>query len=167
MFDLLPAPLHRGLLRVAHAVRLRVWGLLRMEVRGTNVLAFDAEGRVLLVRHSYHRPDAWMFPGGGLARGESPAETGTRELREETGCRRENAIWFATKMRPKREGWSNRIELIAGTTHDIPRADHRELAAVGFFALDDLPPAIGAGSLEAIELWRAWQARQRDGGSER
>ncbi len=167
MLGLLPAPLHRGLLRWAHAVRLRIWGLLRMEVRGTNVLAFDAEGRILLVRHSYHMPEAWMFPGGGLARGETPDQTGTRELLEETGCRLAGAVWFATTLRPMREGWTNRIELITGQTGDTPRADERELAEVGFFALDALPAGIGTAALEYIEMWRAWRSAVPDDGSER
>lgn len=167
MFRLLPAPFHRGLLRIAHAARLRIWGLLRMEVRGTNVLAFDPQGRLLLVRHSYHMPETWMFPGGGLARGEVPAQTGSRELLEETGCRLEGAVWFATTLRSKREGWTNRIELIAGQTSDIPRADERELAEVRFFALDALPATAGPATRESIDMWRAWRAGQPDHGSER
>lgn len=167
MLGLLPAPLHRQLLRVAHAARLRIWGLLRLEIRGTNVLAFDHRGHVLLVRHSYHMPDSWMFPGGGLARGEAPAQTGMRELAEETGCRLDQATWFATSLRPMKEGWTNRIELIAGTTTDSPRADGRELSQAGFFALDALPENIGIAALDYIRMWREWRADQTDEPSER
>jgi ADP-ribose pyrophosphatase YjhB (NUDIX family) len=39
------------------------------------------DGRVLLVRHSYR--DRWGFPGGLLARGETPAAGAVREAREE------------------------------------------------------------------------------------
>ena len=51
MLSRLPPPLHRALLRIGQPVRLRIWGLLRREVRGCGVLAFDPAGRLLLVRH--------------------------------------------------------------------------------------------------------------------
>lgn len=40
-------------------------------------------GKVVLVRHSYAR--GWRFPGGGVGRGEPPAEALLRELKEEIG----------------------------------------------------------------------------------
>jgi 8-oxo-dGTP pyrophosphatase MutT (NUDIX family) len=43
----------------------------------------EQEGKVILVRHSYAR--GWRFPGGGVKRGEPPADALLRELREEIG----------------------------------------------------------------------------------
>jgi 8-oxo-dGTP pyrophosphatase MutT (NUDIX family) len=157
MFARLPAPVHRVALKLAHRVRLRVWGWLRLEVRGTNALVFDREGRVLLVRHSYHLSAQWMFPGGGLARGEDPVQTATREVREETGCMLADAVWFDTVLRPFPSGWTNRIELIAGTTDDLPRVDGRELEEAAFFALDALPAGANAATRDSIARWRTWR----------
>lgn len=157
MMPPLPARLHRLLLRLGHAVRVRIWGLLRMEVRGTNVIVVDGAGHLLLVRHTYQSPERWMLPGGGLARGEAPAQTGARELREETGCRLEDAVWFGTVIHAMTGGWRNRIELVAGHTRDTPRADGRELAAARFFAPDALPEALGAGPRRCIEAWAQWR----------
>jgi 8-oxo-dGTP pyrophosphatase MutT (NUDIX family) len=42
--------------------------------------------RVLLVRHSYGRRE-WELPGGGIKRGEAPAEAASREMEEELGVR--------------------------------------------------------------------------------
>ncbi len=53
---------------------------------------FDAEGRVLLVRHSYM--DGWRLPGGGVARGERAADGALRELREEVGLTGGRADFF-------------------------------------------------------------------------
>ncbi|MCW1384025.1 NUDIX domain-containing protein [Novosphingobium sp. KCTC 2891] len=160
MFGLVPAPLHRALLRAAHPVRLRVWGLLRLKVRGCSVLAFDPEGRILLVRHSYHRREAWMLPGGGIGRSKDPARSGARELREETGCRLEEATWFATFPFRAAGGWTNVTELVTGTTQDPPVADGRELEEAAFFPLDALPEGICGAPLHYLDLWRAWRADQ-------
>lgn len=51
------------------------------------VLAFDDEGRVLLIRQPW--ADGWMLPGGALTPGESLAEAAARELAEETGVETE------------------------------------------------------------------------------
>ena len=81
MLYLIPAPAHRVVLRLAHRVRRRWWYVRRPRLSGCRVLAFDREGRVLLVRHSYGT-GAWMPPGGGLQAGEDPLNAAQRELLE-------------------------------------------------------------------------------------
>lgn len=46
----------------------------------------EQAGRVVLVRHSYK--SGWLFPGGAVDRGETPAAAILRELREEIGLTR-------------------------------------------------------------------------------
>lgn len=161
LLEALPAPLHRALLRLAQPVRLRFWGLLRREVRGCHVLAFDAAGRILLVRHSYHEPERWLLPGGALARGEDPAATGARELAEETGCALAQACWIATDLRSMPGGWRNRVELVAGQTCDEPRPDGRETTDAAFFSIEALPPATGTIVHASLARWREWHASER------
>ena len=53
----------------------------RGKTLGARVCAIDAQGRVLLVRHSYI--NGWTFPGGGVDKGETLKQAAIRELREE------------------------------------------------------------------------------------
>lgn len=153
--------MHRALLRIGQPIRLGLWGLMRREVRGCGVLAFDGAGRLLLVRHSYHQPDRWLLPGGGLAAGEDPVDTAARELLEETGCPLEGGIWFGADLRQMPGGWINRIELVAGRTRGSPRADGREIAHAAFFSADALPRNTGVAVHVALALWRGRPASER------
>ena len=75
----------------------RLWGQLPTRVQelfvylgapkvtlGVAAVIRDAQGRVLLLHHTYRRP-AWGLPGGLARRGEPPDEALARELREELG----------------------------------------------------------------------------------
>jgi 8-oxo-dGTP pyrophosphatase MutT (NUDIX family) len=50
---------------------------------GVSAIIEDNEGRMLLVRQRYS--PGWHFPGGGVGRGEPPADAAIRECREEVG----------------------------------------------------------------------------------
>jgi 8-oxo-dGTP pyrophosphatase MutT (NUDIX family) len=52
---------------------------------GVSAIIDDKEGRILLVRQRYS--PGWHFPGGGVDRGEPPADAAIRECREEVGLR--------------------------------------------------------------------------------
>jgi 8-oxo-dGTP pyrophosphatase MutT (NUDIX family) len=150
----LPGWLHRWLLRMLQPLRLRLWGLLRREVEGVMVLGFTPDGRLLLVRHSYHLPDQWLVPGGGRARGEDVMATAKREMAEEAGCTLTDAVRLGQILRKMPQGWTNRIELVTGTITGTPVADHREIAEVTLADPHALPPATGTAVHEYLALWR-------------
>lgn len=150
----LPSPLHRAALRLAHRLRLAWWRWRRATVSGCMVVARNSAGHVLLVRHSYQQSEAWMLPGGGLGRGESPVATARRELAEETGCMLHEAVHFADHRRD-RGGWINHLALVTGLAEGQPRPDGRELLAAAFFPPDALPAQTTAATREMIALWLA------------
>lgn len=150
---LLPAPLQRTLYRFAHGLRRLHWQLRRPTVDGVRVLALDARGRLLLVRHVYGS-GLWMPPSGGLGRGEDPAAAATRELAEETGCTLRGARVLAI-CEEDLHGARNHVRLVLGQAEGEPRPDRREIIAARFFGLDALPEEMSAGYAERVREWLA------------
>jgi 8-oxo-dGTP diphosphatase len=48
-------------------------------------IVMNAQGQLLLCKHTYRRKYPWGMPGGDIHVNEDPAEAVRRELREETG----------------------------------------------------------------------------------
>jgi len=137
---LLPKPVERLALRIAH--RLRHWWrkIARPQLRGVSVLLRDGEGQVLLVRHAYG-PPGWSPPGGGIARGELPEDAARREMEEELGLRIAQLASLGT-LSETISGAPHTAYLFTAQIDALPRPDGREVVEARFFALDRLPPDI-------------------------
>lgn len=101
------------------------------------MIAFDGEGRVLLVRHSYG-PPVWTLPAGGMRRGEAPERAVAREFREELACE----LNRLTKLEARVQETSGSIDLLhlyAARAAGEPKADMREVVEARFFDPDALP----------------------------
>lgn len=148
----------RVVIQLAYRLRLRVLALLRWRTRGVKVLVFDRDGRVLLVRHLYGRSDLHMLPGGGIARGEAPADAAARELREETGCT-VRALGFVATYESRTEGRRDTVLLFSARTDDVPAPDGAEIAEARFHSPDALPDSLSPATRRRIEDWRGQRAR--------
>lgn len=137
MFHLIPAPLHRLALRVAYRLRNRWWALTRRAGAAATLVGLDAEGRVLLVRHSYGS-GRWTLPGGGLRRGEDPEAGLRREIREELGCELAEARLVLISV-DIISGGEQRGHLFVARLAGAPCADGREILECGWFGRDALP----------------------------
>ena len=147
MLHLIPAPLHRAAYRAAHRLRLVWWRLRKPRIRGCRILAFDAAGRVLLVRHSYGS-SRWMLPAGGLGRIEDPVIGAVRELGEETGLRLE-AAQLVMKLEEPLSGATNEIHLVTGLANGTLRADSREVVEAEFFTPGAWPEPMPVSHLQS------------------
>ena len=134
-----------------HEVALRVFGGLPRPVRhrlvrylsptftgGAVVAVTRPDGRVLLVTHVYNT--GWGLPGGLLDRGETPAATVRREIREEVGLEIEVPRHATAVLTPSRRHFNYVFTAsVDDVTADAVATSTSEIADLGWFALDDLP----------------------------
>jgi 8-oxo-dGTP diphosphatase len=72
----------RAVLWLAYRILLAWWFVGRPQHHGA-MIAIWLGGQILMIRHSYRSRLSW--PGGGIGRGEEPADAAIRELHEELG----------------------------------------------------------------------------------
>lgn len=152
MLHLIPRPLHRALLRVAHAVRLRVFRVIQPHLRSATVVALTSDRRMLLIRLSYGS-DSWTFPGGGIKRGETPEDAAQRELWEEARCRVANLTCVRVFEDPVL-GTTSTGHLFTGTLRDMPVADGREVIEARLFPLHSLPEPLSPKTAKLLAIWQ-------------
>ncbi len=153
MPHLVPAPLHRALLPLAHRVRHRWRRWRKAPIAGVSVIITNLAGDVLLLKHSYG-PDVWSLPGGGLGKGEDPLDAARREVREELGV-----------DLPRFEPIGTLEEVLSGSPHTAhiftavcdqrPQPDHREVTVARFFPSHSLPEPLGTTTRARIAVWKA------------
>jgi 8-oxo-dGTP pyrophosphatase MutT (NUDIX family) len=133
----LPVTVRRLAYRAGHRVLRVYWLLARPSLCGVKCILLDGDA-VLLVRHAYG-DRRWDLPGGRIRRGEPPAMTARREMREELGL--ELTDWTATgELRVRAH---HRVDTIhcftARVTTPALTLDLGELQRAEWFAIDRLP----------------------------
>ena len=144
-------PLLRPLLPLA-VVAQRWWRrMVRPDLRGVRVAAFNPTGHVLLIRHAYGDTARWRLPGGGIKRDESPAVAAARELREETGLEATELRGF-DQYHAILDGASDLVTLFTARVEGEPRGDGFEIAEARFWPADRLPPLTPATARRLEEI---------------
>lgn len=153
MPNLLPAPLHRALLPLAYRLRHRWRRWRKTPIAGVSVIVTNLAGDVLLLRHSYG-PAVWSLPGGGLGRGEDPADAARREMREELGVDLARIECVGT-LEEVLSGSPHTAHIFAAVCDFQPKPDRREVIEARFFPSHSLPEPLGQSTRRRIAVWRA------------
>lgn len=119
---------------------------------GASVAFVSPEHQVLLVRVSYH--GLWMLPGGGVERGEQPAQTATREAIEETGLTPDNLSLFDTHTYQLRRGLNTVALFLCQSWQGTVKLDQQEVVEAAWFDLATPPKNITGPSKRAFDLLR-------------
>ncbi len=122
--------------------RIRRWGVWLVEPRfavTAGALVLDAQGRVLLLKHTFRSGSGWGIPGGFLEKGEQPEDALRRELREEVGLELAAArlAFVRTLKRPRQV----EIMFCCRAAGDASPQGN-EIEQAGWFAPDALPPEL-------------------------
>ena len=117
---------------------------------GVRAAILDPKQGVLLVRHSY--APGWLFPGGGVERGETIHQALEREVREEAGV--------AITGRPHFHGLLSNDEKFPGdhiaffVIRDFRKEAEKstmEILEARFFPVDQLPEGTTGGTRRRID----------------
>lgn len=140
--------------------RLLRWGVWLTQPRfavSAGAVVFDAQGRVLLLRHVFRHGSGWGLPGGFLHKGEQPETALRRELREEIGLEVEDLRLASVRTIER----ARQIEILY-CCRARNRAEPRslEIRRAAWFAPDELPRDLMRVQREAIRCaLAAWQRR--------
>jgi ADP-ribose pyrophosphatase YjhB (NUDIX family) len=114
-----------------------------------NVAVLDEDHRVLLTRREDF--EVWCLPGGGVDEGESLAEAGVREVREETGLDVRLSALVGIYSRPRLGGYHTLALFTAAVVGGSLEPDPQEVVEVRWFGGSELPSDLLWGQRERIE----------------
>jgi ADP-ribose pyrophosphatase YjhB (NUDIX family) len=127
---------------------------------GVRIAAFDAQGRVFLVRHTY--VPGFYLPGGGVELGETCRQAVMREATEEGGLVFEHPPELYNVYR--NDGIARRDHVVVFVARNVSLRDETstpaaEIADAGFYPIDNLPDDATRATIARIAEIRSGPAQ--------
>jgi 8-oxo-dGTP pyrophosphatase MutT (NUDIX family) len=130
---------------------MQPWFRLRRGMTlGVRAAIFDDQNRVFLVRHSY--APGWLFPGGGVERGETIYDAVAREVEEEGGIILDGPPVFHGLFSNESNFRGDHVACF--TIRRYTRrawAPSAEIKEIGFYPATSLPEGTTGGTRRRIE----------------
>ncbi len=144
--------------RLAGKAARLFWFVTRPRTLGVRAIAFDPEGRVALVRHTYLH--GWYLPGGGVKKGESAMAAIRRELAEEVGIAEYRVECVLGAYHARVEHKDDHVivyvvQVPAGAAGSLRGADALEIAEAAWFPLDRLPDGLSPATRRRLDEFRS------------
>lgn len=134
--------------------RILFYRILRLKTNGVRIVIRDTN-RVFLIKHPYD--DYWVFPGGGIKKGETSIDAAIREAQEEAGIDLLDEFKILGTYNNNKRGKRDTITLVICDSWRDSSAKKRiidkiEVQRSGWFNLDDLPYISKATSRRLSEI---------------
>lgn len=124
--------------------------LTRGMTLGSRTAVIDGQGRFMLVKQTYM--PGWIFPGGGVERGETCVEAARRETEEEAAIFAKGPFQLVGMFsNDKRMRGDHLAFYILREFEQRPFVPNMEIADARFFSPDDLPKRMEGGTLRRIQ----------------
>lgn len=125
------------------------WRLSRGATLGVRGVVTDAEGKVLLIRHTY--TPGWHFPGGGVEKGETAQFALGRELVEEAGITATGPLELVSVHANHAFFPNDHVLVFRITNWTLGEATSRgEVAETGFFDPRLPPEGVTKGTVKRL-----------------
>lgn len=131
------------------------WYLFRPYRPGAKTLIFH-EGKILLVRLGYSHKK-WVFPGGGLKRGEQPRDAAIREVKEETGIVLADVTYIGERFYTNQYKKVTQYYFTATTATSDIVIDGQEIIDAAWFPLNALPLEVSPRVVSEVALYTEWK----------
>jgi 8-oxo-dGTP pyrophosphatase MutT (NUDIX family) len=117
---------------------------------GARTAVIDGEGQFLLVKQTY--TPGWIFPGGGVERGEACETSAVRELMEEAAVEAREDLQLVGMFNNHHSMKGDHLAFfVLRAFQQHPFTANAEIADARFFHASDLPEKVEGGSRRRIE----------------
>jgi 8-oxo-dGTP pyrophosphatase MutT (NUDIX family) len=118
---------------------------LRANTIGSRAIVINADGQILLVKHTYQ--PHWYLPGGGVKKGESAKAALIRELNEEVGLlvNLEEPVLFGIYHHIYM-GLNDYPIIYIVKNYNMTSSNSGEIEEIAWFDYDELPAMVSPGT---------------------